>query len=394
MYYHEPVPVDWFHSRAPHYPPRRPRPPPPMSRPISKSFNRISDFIFPDSMHVGFHPPPAPPQHKEQHLYLDQRYRRTDNYSLPLLNRHHPNQHDFIILERTPTEQFSHVDGFYHRQYDQSNQQDRRRYSSIVDERRVPPTGPTNRSMPYRDRRKRHTTDNAYHSILKSMLDQDITHRYPSRTNRDSNYPPSYRTTLEPITDSESMTSIHERTTTNLAHNRVPINGNTIPVITDRERRKVRQHSSSISSRDSSSDTDITERHPLTINKTYYEQNSSIWERLPSNDAHHQDERFIPINSSSFTDTNNRMNSSPFDNVINHQINNRTTTTTTTALDSTHDVSVCVNDLRTTLFINEETLNSNKSINNGGKGNSLKLEGNRRDGDVRYSRRTMFLSRI
>ena len=86
------------------------------------------------------------------------------------------------------------------------------------------------------------------------------------------------------------------------------------------------------------------------------------------------------------------MNSSPFDNVINHQINNRTTTTT--ALDSTHDVSVCVNDLRTTLFINEETLNSNKSINNGGKGNSLKLEGNRRNGDVRYRRRTMFLSRI
>lgn len=369
MYYHEPVPVDWFHSQPSNYPPRRPRPPPPMSRPISKSFNRISDFIFPDSMHIGFDP-----QRQQQQQHLNQRYHRSDNYSLPLLNRHHSNQHDIIILERTPVEQYDNVDRFYHEQYHQPNQHIRRRYSSNIDERRIPPTyGPTNRPIPHRDRRKRHTTDNAYHSMLKSMIDQDTTTRqYSSRTNRDSNYPLSYRTTLEPITDSESMTSIHERTTTNLVHNRVPINGSTIPnITTDRERRKVRQHSSSISSRDSSSDTDITERHPLTLNNTHYQQNSSIWERLPSNDVHHQHERFIPIRSS-FTDTNNRMNnSSPFDNVINHQINNRTPMT---AHDSTHDVSLCVNDLRTTVFINEETLHKNKSINNGGKGNSLKFE--------------------
>ena len=359
MYYYEPVPADWFHARSPHYPPQRPPPlPPPMSRPISKSFNRISDFIFPDSIHVGFHP---------QQSVVNRRYHRTDNYSLPLLNRHPLNHHDFIIVERVPTQQFDSVELLYREQYHQPNQQVRRRYSSIIDERKIPPTGLINRPMQYRDRRKRHTTDNAYHSMLKSMLEQHNHRQSSSRTYRDSNYPLSYRTTLEPITDSESMTSLHERDD-HLAHNRVPINGTTIPIITEHDRRKVRQHSSSISSRDSSSDTDITERHPLTMNNTHYQHNSSIWERLPLNDGPHhqqkqQDERFIPIHSS-LTDTNNRMNSSPFDNVINYQINSRTS-----APDSAHDVSLCVNDLRTTLFINEDTLNNSKSMNNGGKGN-------------------------
>jgi len=355
MYHHERIPIEWFQSRSSYYPP-------PMSRPVSKSFNRISDFIFPDTVHISFPPPVY--HHYQQPQPITRRYHRTDNYSLPALNRHH---RDLIVVEHLPAEQFDNVDLLYREQY---NRPVRRRYSSILDERRIPPNdrssmGLANRSATYRerirDRRKRHTTDNAYHSMLKSMLEID---EQPLTMNKDPNYILSYRTTLDPITDSESMTSLHEQQN----DIRVPING-TVPTITERERRRQRKHSSSISSRDSSSDTDIAARRPIPMNNTHYQQNAStVWERLPSNSVH-QPEKIIPINSS-FADTNNHqtisdsnrlINSSPFDNVINYPVN--------TSQDSTHHVSLCVNDLRTTLFIDEDTLNNTKTMNNGGKGN-------------------------
>jgi hypothetical protein len=61
--------------------------------------------------------------------------------------------------------------------------------------------------------------------------------------------------------------------------------------------------------------------------------------------------------------SNNQITSSPFDNVINSQINNPTL-----LQDSTHHVSLCVNDLHTTLFIDENAMNNTKTSNNG-KGN-------------------------
>ena len=366
MYHHERVPIEWFQSRPPHYYHHHhpPPPPPPMSRPVSKSFNRISDFIFPDTMHVSV----PPPGYYQQQQPIPRRYHRTDNYSLPALSRQ---QQDLVVVERYPAEQFDNVDLLYREQYDQPNRPVRRRYSSIIDERRLPPNdrysvGLANRSASYRerirDRRKRHTTDNAYHSMLKSMLEDD--------ENNDPNCILSYRTTLDPITDSESMTSLHEQQN-KIVHSRVPING-TIPTINERERRRQRQHSSSISSRDSSTDTDITERRPIPMNNSYYQPIiSNVWERLPSNSVQ-QPDRIIPINST-FADTNNDQtisysnnlnNSSPFDNVINYPINNQLS-----SHDSTHHVSLCVNDLRTTLFIDEDTLNNTKTNNNGGKGN-------------------------
>jgi len=355
MYNYENTPSDWFVSG------RRPRSsyyPPPMSRPVSKSFNRISDFIFPDTVHIRF----SPSHHQPQSI--SGRYQRTNNYSLPALNRHHLNQRDLVIVERLPVEEFNNVDLLYREQYYQPNRQTRRRYSSIIDERRIP-IELANRSAAYRervrDRRKRHTTDNAYHSILKSMLEED--EQQSSTNGRDPNYILSYRTTLDPITDSESMTSIHQQQKhiNDISHCRVPING-TIPIMTEYERTRQRKYSSTISSRDSSSDTDITDRHPIKIAPT-------VWERLPTNSVHlrHQPDRFIPINSS-IVDTNNQnnlINSSPFDNVPNYQMKNQ---------DSTHHVSLCVNDLRTTLFIDEDTLNNTKANNNNGKGNEKKKD--------------------
>jgi hypothetical protein len=374
MYNYENIPIEWFtsgrQSRSSYYPP-------PMSRPVSKSFNRISDFIFPDTVHI---------QRSLPQPSLSQRYQRTDNYSLPVLNRRpHFNQRDLIIVEHLPVEEFDNVDLLYREQY---HQPVRRRYSPFLDERRKPmnertPIRLANRSVAYRDRirdrRKRHTTDNAYHSILKSMLEED---EHKTINDKDPNYILSYRTTLDPITDSESMTSIHQEQN-NISHFRVPING-TIPIMPERTRQ--RQQSSSISSRDSSSDTDITERRRRTMNNGHYQQNSStriaptVWEeRLPSSNSVHrpyQHDRFIPIHPS-IADTNNhettfyshnQINSSPFDNVINHQINNPTS-----SQDSAHHVSLCVNDLRTTLFIDEDTLNNTKTMNKGGKGNSYCL---------------------
>ncbi len=293
MYNHETLPSEWFTSR------KRPRSYqylPPMSRPVSKSFNRISDFIFPDTVHILL-------QQQQQPNPAYRRYQRTENYSLPVLNRRSLNQHDLIVVERLPLEELDNVDFLYHEQYQRQQQQRyqpprpvRHRYSSTVDEHRPPvnermTTGLTSRSAAYRerirDRRKRHTTDNAYHSLMKSMLEEDESQYIDGDGDGGPNYILSYTTTLDPITDSESIPSIHRRQqqqqTNNISieewkrqtHNRVPING-TVPVMTERERPRQRQCSSSLSSRDSSSDTEITERHPKTMNYTQYQHNSAV----------------------------------------------------------------------------------------------------------------------
>jgi len=107
----------------------------------------------------------------------------------------------------------------------------------------------------------------------------------------------------------------------------------------------------------------------------------AVWERLQSNPVRlrHQPDIFIPIIPAAVADTNNQetmsssnnlITSSPFDNVVDYQINNQTSSQQ--AHESAHHVSVCVNDLHTTFFIDEDALNSTKttmnSNNNGGKG--------------------------
>jgi len=68
------------------------------------------------------------------------------------------------------------------------------------------------------------------------------------------------------------------------------------------------------------------------------------------------------------------MNSSPFDNTTDYQINQQTSSSFQQAQNPAHHVSLCVNDLRTTLYIEEDALNSTKTTvnsnntNNGGKG--------------------------
>ncbi|CAF0760352.1 unnamed protein product [Rotaria sp. Silwood1] len=412
MYSYETLPSEWFASR------KRPRSYhylPPMSRPVSKSFNRISDFIFPDTVHIRLH--------QQQPVY--RRYQRNENYSLPVLNRHNINQHDLIVVERLPVDELANVDFLYREQYQNQQQQYeptrqvRRRYSSIVDERRAPfnekmTTGLVARPTAYRerirDRRKRHTTDNAYHSLMKSMLEEEESQYVNAHGG--PNYILSYRTTLDPITDSESMASVNQQQqqqqpqkqhTNNISvdewkqqtHCRVPING-TIPIMTERERPRQRQHSSSSSSRDSSSDTDITARHPTTINYTHCQQQSSfttasndppaismprpaVWERLQSDPMRfrHEPDIFIPINPAAVTDTNNQettfhsnnvITSSPFDNIADYQTSNQTSSQP--VQESAHHVSLCVNDLHTTLFIDENALNNTKTSMNSNNNNN------------------------
>ena len=261
MYSAENAPGQWFsHVKQP----RSRYYLPPMSRPVSKNFNRISDFIFPDTVHVRLEQQPTC-------------YRRAENYSLPILNRQNFNQqHDVIIVERLPAENRDHLDLLYGNDY---HRPVRRRYASHYDQQQpsfneIRPFGSANRPAVYRDRRKRHTTDNVYHYMLKSMLEEEDEPQQQQQQQqqdvRDQNlsYRLSYKTTLDPITDSESMTSIPPPTHAadassehwpSEAHIRVPVNG-TVPFISERARPKT--HAASISSRDSSSDTDITERHP------------------------------------------------------------------------------------------------------------------------------------
>lgn len=59
------------------------------------------------------------------------------------------------------------------------------------------------------------------------------------------------------------------------------------------------------------------------------------------------------------SDSNNLITSSAFNNVINDQINNQIT-----SQDLAHHVSLCVNDLHTTLFIDEDTFNTKNITSN------------------------------
>ena len=194
---------------------KRPRP---MSRPLSKNFNRISDFIFPDTVHIRL--PELPPLSAP----LIPRYRRVENYSLPVFRRHSLDQHDLIVVERLPATELVHLDLLYR---DQPPLVQRR---SSLHER-------------MRDRRKRHTTDNAYHSLLKSMTEDDE-RPWATANKENRRYPPSGRATLDPIIDVGSLVSLHQR-----------------------------PRRTSISSRDSSSDTDITVTFPKVL--------PTVWERFP-----------------------------------------------------------------------------------------------------------------
>ena len=300
MYNNEYLPSEWFTSRKR---PRSYQQIPPMSRPVSKSFNRISDFIFPDTIHIKLH--------QQTQKSSTRRYDRNENYSLPVLNRYNPQQRDLIVVERVPFEQLNHMDMLYreqhrHQLYQQEQQQReperyqsfrpvRRRYSSITDEGRPIfnekiTKGLTARPGLHRervhDRRKRHTTDNAYHSMMRSMLEEDEESQHMNMG--EQNYILSYTTTLDPITDSESLASVNQHqpyvNPTNgftfdewkrQTHGRVPING-TMPAPDDHDRTRQRHESSSLSSRDSSTDTDITERNPSKINYDDYRKDVSV----------------------------------------------------------------------------------------------------------------------
>jgi len=415
MHSYERLPSEWFTSR------KRPRSYnylPPMSQPVSKSFNRISDFIFPDTVHVRLHHQTSQP--------VFRRYRRTENYSLPVMNRNDLHRRDLIVVERVPYDELDDLDLIYREQQNQqqfyhhpeqhqqqrypSTRSIRRRYSSIVDEGRAPineriTNGLTARSAAYRermrDRRKRHTTDNVYHSMMKSMLEEEYDDADDDETVQmnlgQPNYILSYTTTLDPITDSESLASIHQQRPisssqyqTHISSNefqrhnlpiRVPVNGIIQPLTPERERERPRQRqrSSSLSSRDSSSDTDITERHPTAMKFSDYQHDSSlitsskgppatnvprpaVWERLQSDPIglRHEPDIFIPIDA---TDTNNQetmaftdqqITTAPIKMINDDQINNS----------SAHHVSLCVNDLRTTLYIDEDALNATKTTMN------------------------------
>ncbi|CAF1333463.1 unnamed protein product [Adineta steineri] len=380
MYSYDNIPTTWFRSnrrgRIPYNPSR-------MSQPVSKSFNRISDFIFPDTIHIHMSRPSL-------QQFDNERYGRTDHYNIPASNRPRScYQPDLIIVERLPADELDNIDLLYHEQHYQTNRQLRRRYSSIIDDRRMPPNEKPPTEIPtrpaafrerIRDRRKRHTTDNAYHSILKSMLDLDELQECTN--DKGPNCILSYRTTLEPITDSESMTSIHQQPeqqkqqqqqeqhhVNNISHCRVPINGTAASVMNEYDLPRHRQFSSTISSRGSTSDTDTVERHSLTtMNYNHNLQTSprvnvSNICRTPWKRHTYKSDGFFPIHSS-ITDTdkhktmsysNNLTTSSPFDNINNQSSSPR---------DANH-VSVCVNDLHTTLFIDEDTLNNTKTtINN------------------------------
>lgn len=255
-------------------------------RPVSKNFNRISDFIFPDTVHVRL-------PEQEQNPFPPH-YHRTHNYSLPMLNRSNNDQRDLIVVERLPpAHDFDQVNFLYQEHSYHPVRPVRRRYSSYIDEQRsVNPSGfvyrPTVCRDRIRERRKRHTTDNNYNSVLRSMIEEEehIDEMIPMKT--------------------------HLRT---------------------------RQRHSSISSRDSSSDTDTIDRHSIGVKSFHYETTNvlpTVWER-PTNK--------FPTNDHS-------IRSSPFDNLVDDQQEHQ------------HRVSLCVDDLRTTLFIDEDALKKNNQSNN------------------------------
>ncbi|CAF0848573.1 unnamed protein product [Adineta ricciae] len=365
---YENIPSAWFTSdrreRSSYHSAR-------MSRPVSKSFNRISDFIFPDTIHIRFSPPPPPP------LEDQSTYERIENVNSSVVHRQKCYPPDLIIVERLSAAELDNIDLLYRERNHQNNRQLRRRYSSILDDRYFagtippsqPPSQPATPSSPptkvatrsaafrekIRDRRKRHTMDNVYHSMLRTMIDSGD----EQQSNSNGKHPSfilSYRTTLDPITDSESMTSIpQQQNTKETSHGRVPING-TLPTMCERRRSKHRLCSSTISSHDTSSDTDMTDRQTLTMNSSFVnssETSRTLWKRLTR-----QTDECLPMSDS---DNNFRLDSSPSNNELNSQKNNSTLSK------GVNHVSVCVNDLHTTLFIDEETLNDTKTPANGGK---------------------------
>ena len=108
----------------------------------------------------------------------------------------------------------------------------------------------------------------------------------------------------------------------------------------------------------------------------------AVWERLQSDSIgfRHEPDIFIPISSSLIPDTNNQnvpsssehqITSTQSKDVIDYQINNQKSLQENRD-DSAHHVSLCMNDVRTTLFIEENAFNDAKatmnSNNNGGKG--------------------------
>jgi hypothetical protein len=99
----------------------------------------------------------------------------------------------------------------------------------------------------------------------------------------------------------------------------------------------------------------------------------AVWERLQSDPIRlrHEPDIFIPIIPAT-TDANNQDNMSysnqlipsmPFNNALDCQIDNNQTSTSLNH-DAVHHVSLCVNDLRTTLFIDEDVLNNTKTTTN------------------------------
>ena len=95
----------------------------------------------------------------------------------------------------------------------------------------------------------------------------------------------------------------------------------------------------------------------------------AVWERLESDPVRfrHEPDIFVPIVPSP-TDTHNQEIVS-----TDHQINN--SVSNPQGNNSSHHVSVCVNDLHTTLYIDEDALNSTKTTlntsNGSGKGKVL-----------------------
>lgn len=270
---YENIPAAWFTMNPRGRPSRHP---PRLSRPVSKSFNRISDFIFPDTIRVQFSPHASPKQHST--------YDRMRQHTLPVLNRSKGYQPDLIIVERLSAADLDNVDLLYRERNHPFNRQLRRRYSSIIDDRQVfspetPSPGITTRSAAFRekirDRRKRHTMDNVYHSMLKSMLDVDE-QKSPSH-GKNPSYILSYRTTLDPITDSESMTSLHQQQAhaSETSHGRVPVNG-AAPAANDEGRARRRHRSSLNSSEESSNDSDITDKPSQTMSASQKQQTPPV----------------------------------------------------------------------------------------------------------------------
>ncbi|CAF1163349.1 unnamed protein product [Didymodactylos carnosus] len=423
-------------------------------KPVSKSFNRISDFIFPDTVHICLRDS-NPLKNKSSRRPLASttnahRYNRIENYSLPVLN--HQNKRDLIIVERLPIDQLKDINLLYKEQkqrcYDTrrslttQSSSDGRRYSSIIvpselnkttlndyfssnhDRSQVLVNNRTSRSATYRerlrDRRKRHTTDDAYHTIMRSMIDNDV--RVP-------NCVLSYTTALEPITDSESMLSLggggyqeqnnisledwrrqtHYQTNTRIPQNSTNISAS-IPCSSQLQQQKdQRKRSSTVSSRcttlDTSSDSDNQSIRQINNGgisqhqrNTTYQENSfqppmplsnyqenryvqpsvlkgpppislphqAIWERMDNKDSvrmRYEPDTYLPVYQieNHSNNSNNNQHLIFNDHAEQQQRYNKNNHAHVNDNKHQHHVSVCVNDLHTTLFIDEDALNSSEN---------------------------------